>query len=102
MIFNNNITNFKSKVQGFQGAASDLNNVVSNPLNGLLVTSDCGYIVDSLKFTYNSFCVNMMNDIVRIGWSAVAVAVCSIFGMIFSYIFSVWFSDVEKNNKWFE
>ena len=86
---------------GFEASASELNNVVSNPIDGLLVTSDCGYIVDSLKFTYNAFCVNMMYDVVRIGWCAVAVAVCSVLGMISSYIFSLWFGDVEKNNKWF-
>ncbi len=73
---------------------SELNNVVSNSLDGLMVSADCRYIVDTLKFTYNMFCVNVMYDVVKIGWCAVIVAVFSAVGMVVSYIFSCWFADV--------
>ena len=96
------MSTFKGKVKGFEYTVSDLNNVVSNSLDGLMVSADCRYIVDTLKFTYNMLCVNVMYDIVRIGQCAIVVAVFSAIGMIFSYIFACWFTDVERNNKWFQ
>jgi hypothetical protein len=101
ILFNNNITHFNDRIAAFEASASDLNNVVSNTIDGLLVTADCRYIVDSLKFTYNMFCVNVMYDVTRIGWCAVIVAVLSILAMIVTFLFSVWFGDVQRNNKWF-
>lgn len=101
VIFNNRIDDFKLKVVGFTNAVSDLSNVVTNSLNGLLVSSDCRPIVDNLRFTYNMFCINTMYDIVRIGYCAVIVSVFSFLGMVFTYIFSIWFDDVEKNHKMF-
>ncbi len=81
---------------------TDLNDVVSNSLDGLLVTADCRYIVDTLKFSYNSICINVMHDIVKIGWCTLVVAVFSAIGMVVSYIFACWFTDVDRNPKWFE
>ena len=102
IIFNNNISDFKDKVYSFQNSVSDLSNVVTNSLNGLLVSSDCRAIVDSLKFTYNTFCINTMYDIVRIGYCSIFISVFSLLAIIFGYIFTLWFGDVEKNNKMFD
>ncbi len=71
-----------------------MNNVVSNSLDGLMVSSDCRYIVDTLKFTYNSLCINVMYDIIKIGWCAIVVCIFSAVGMVLSYIFASWFADV--------
>lgn len=43
-----------------------------------------------------------MYDVIKIGWCSIVVAVFSAIGMIVSYIFACWFTDVERNNKWFE
>lgn len=67
-----------------------------------MVSSDCRYIVDALKFTYNMVCINVMYSVVKIGWCAVIVAVFSALGMILSYIFACWFTDVERDNRWFQ
>ena len=100
--FNNKLEDFKGRVEGFEYTVTDLNDVVSNSLDGLLVTADCRYIVDTLKFSYNSICINVMHDIVKIGWCTLVVAVFSAIGMVVSYIFACWFTDVDRNPKWFE
>jgi hypothetical protein len=43
-----------------------------------------------------------MHDIVKIGWCTLVVAVFSAIGMVVSYIFACWFTDVDRNPKWFE
>jgi hypothetical protein len=89
--FNINITNFKTTVQTFQSQVSELNNVVTNSLDGLLVSSDCRAIADTLRFTYNVFCVNSMYLIVKIGWHCIIVGVLAFFGLILTYYFADWF-----------
>lgn len=50
----------------------------------------------------NILCVNLMYDIVRVGWCAVVVAVLSLCAMVVTYLFGVWFGNVEKNNLLFD
>ena len=44
-----------------------LNNLVTNQINGLTISSDCKYIGDSFRFFYNMYCVNFVNRSVKIG-----------------------------------
>lgn len=66
-----------------------------------MVSSDCRYIVNTMRFTYNMFCINVMYDVVKIGWCAIVVAVLSAIGMVFLYVYAGWFADVERHEKWF-
>ena len=58
--YNNVLASYRTRVDQFYGSVATLNDLVTNEINGLLVTSDCRALANSIKFTYNSFCVNFM------------------------------------------
>ena len=66
-VYNTNMTNFVANVNTFFSTVSALNNLVTNQINGLSVSSNCGAIADSFKFFYNMYCVNYVNRSVKIG-----------------------------------
>ena len=65
--YNTNMTNFVANVNTFFSTVSPLNNLVTNQINGLSVSSNCRVISDSFKFFYNMYCVNYVNRSVKIG-----------------------------------
>ena len=54
------MSSFKTRVDQFYEAVATLNNLITNELNGLLVSANCQTLGDQLKVTYNVFCVNFM------------------------------------------
>ena len=48
--FNTQLGNFKSRVDQFYSTVSTLNNLITNSLTGLAVTSNCHSLSDKLKY----------------------------------------------------
>ncbi len=65
--YNSNMSAFTGNVNTFSSSASALNNIVTNQLNGLTISSNCTIIADTLRFFYNMYCVNFINRSVKIG-----------------------------------
>lgn len=79
--FNTMLGNFKNRVDQFYQAVSTLNNLITNPLNGLIVSSNCHSLADKMRFTYNVFCVNFMAQIVKL-----VLCSLSLLGLLFGGI----------------
>lgn len=60
------MTDFRSNLASFSStlAIRDLNNFVTNEIDGLLVSSSCNPIGDRLRLIYNTFCVDAMGHTV--------------------------------------
>ena len=56
--FKTNLGLYKTRVDNFYSSVSTLNNLVTDKISGLLVSSDCRVVSDYLKFTNNVFCKN--------------------------------------------
>lgn len=90
--FNTQLATFNTRVNQFYSAVSTLNNLVTNPLTGLVATSNCKTISDKMKFTYNVFCVNFMGQVVKLALCCLILLVLmfggvlagSRFGMIYA------------------
>lgn len=90
--FNSQLNNFASRVSQFEAAVSTLNNLITNSLNGLSVTSNCKTLADKLRFVDNVYCVNLMAQIVKLtlcsllmlGLMLLGVIVGSRFGMMYA------------------
>ena len=65
--YTSNMSTFNSEVNTFFSSVATLNNLVTNQINGLTISSDCRVIADSFRFFYNMYCVNLMNRSVKIG-----------------------------------
>jgi hypothetical protein len=65
--YTSNMSTFNGEVNTFFSSVSALNNLVTNQINGLTISSDCRVIADSFRFLYNMYCVNYMNRSIRIG-----------------------------------
>jgi hypothetical protein len=63
--------------------------LVTNPINGLLVSADCRPLADKLRFTYNMFCVNFMGEIVKLCVCTLLLLALMFGGMIAGSIFGV-------------
>ena len=74
--YTTNMSTFNGEVNTFFSTVSALNNLVTNQINGLTISSDCRVIADSFRFFYNMYCVNYVNRSIKIGnyapiqWSA--------------------------------
>lgn len=86
--FNTLLDGFRSRVDQFYSSVSTLNNLITNEIDGLLVTSDCTIIKSNLLFTYNAFCVNFMDRIVTLGFCSIALAVLMIGGLVSANVFA--------------
>lgn len=71
MLFNNayntNMTTFTGSLNTFYSSVATLNNLVTNQINGLTISSNCTAIADTYRFFYNMYCVNFFNRSVKIG-----------------------------------
>lgn len=90
---------YRTRVDQFYGSVATINNIVTNEIDGLLVTSDCRALADSIKFTYNSFCVNFMAEIVKVGICTLVLLITSFAAMIAGSIFAVRYANVEKMKR---
>ena len=77
--FNTQLTAFDSRVNQFYGAVSTLNNLITNTLDGLVVTSNCNSLADKLRFVHNVYCVNFMAQVVKL-------ALCSLLLLVFMLV----------------
>ena len=77
--FNTQLTAFDSRVTQFYGAVSTLNNLITNTLDGLVVTSNCNSLADKLRFVHNVYCVNFMAQVVKL-------ALCSLLLLVFMLV----------------
>lgn len=83
---------FNTRVTQFYSAVNTLNNLITNTLNGLLVSSNCQSVSGKLRFTYNVLCVNFMGQVVKLclccllllGLMFGAILAGSRFGMIYA------------------
>lgn len=58
------------------------------------MTSDCRALADSIKFTYNSFCVNFMGEVVKVGICSLVLLITSFAAMIVGSVFGVRYANV--------
>lgn len=77
--FNTQLTAFDGRVTQFYGAVSTLNNLITNTLDGLVVTSNCNSLADKLRFVHNVYCVNFMAQVVKL-------ALCSLLLLVFMLV----------------
>lgn len=89
------MTTLRSRVNQFYESVATLNNVVSNSLNGLLVTSDCSVLGQSTQATYNIFCVNFMVQIVKIAICTLIMLITMMAAMCVGALFGVRYANVQ-------
>ena len=76
--FNSQLTAFDGRVTQFYGAVSTLNDLITNTIDGLVVTSNCNSLADKLRFVHNVYCVNFMAQVTRL-------ALCSLLLLFFMF-----------------
>lgn len=92
--FNTNINSYRSRVDQFYAAVSTLSNLVTNPLNGLLVSSNCHSLADEMRFTYNVFCVNFMAQIVKLAVCSLVLMIVMLAGVIAGCRFGMIYAEI--------
>jgi hypothetical protein len=80
--FNSQLTTFDTKVTQFYGAVSTLNNLITNSLDGLVVTSNCNSLADKCRFVYNVYCVNFMAQVVKLAMCSLCALVLMLLGVV--------------------
>jgi len=94
--FNTNLDSYKSRVDNFYSSVSTLNNLVTDKISGLLVSSNCQVTGDYLKVTNNAFCHNVMGQVVLMGICCVLLLCVMIGGIITASVFSVRYSRIQN------
>ena len=85
---------YRARVDAFYSAVSTLNNLVSDKISGLLVSSDCRVVGDYFRFTNNVFCSNSLAHISTLGICAAVLLVVMAGGIITASVFSVRYSRI--------
>lgn len=88
------MVSFRSRVDQFYQSVATLNNIISNQLNGLLVTSNCKIIGQDLQAIYNIFCINFMVQIVTIGICTIVMLLIILAAMFTGVIFGVRYANI--------
>lgn len=94
--FNNQMALFDSRVTQFYGAVSTLNNLITNSLDGLVVTSNCHSLADKLRFVHNVYCVNFMAQIVKLALCSVMLLILMLLGVVAGSRFGMMYAELEK------
>jgi hypothetical protein len=83
--FNVTLDAFRSSLSSFSSTQTivDLNNLVTNQIDGLLISSNCSPIGDRMRFIYNAFCLNAMGSVVQLG-ICMLVLLCLLVGGVFT------------------
>ncbi len=92
--FNSNLTLYKNRVDTFYAAVSTLNNLVTDKISGLLVSSDCRVVKDHMMFTNNVFCKNSMSQISTLGICCILLLFMMIAGIITSSVFAMRYARI--------
>jgi len=94
--FNSQMALFDSRVTQFYGAVSTLNNLITNSLDGLVVTSNCHSLADKLRFVHNVYCVNFMAQICKLALCSVLLLILMLLGVIAGSRFGMMYAELEK------
>jgi hypothetical protein len=97
--FNTMLGNFNTRVTQFYSAVSTLNNLITNPLNGLIVSSNCNTVADKLRFSYNVFCVNFMGQVVKLALCCIILLILMFGGILAGSKFGMIYAETEKVKK---
>lgn len=95
--FNTDLVSYKSRVDAFYSSVSTLNNLVTDKISGLLVSSDCRVIADYLKVTSNVLCKNVVSQVSILGICSVLLMCVMIGGILTASVFSVRYSRIETS-----
>lgn len=95
------LDNFRSNLGGFVSATAirNLNNFVTNEIDGLLVSSQCEPIGDRMRFIHNSFCVNAMGSAVKAGLCMIVLMALMIGGLFTGCVFAQRVATVNRLHK---
>jgi hypothetical protein len=80
--FNSLLTSFNTRVTQFYSAVSTLNNLITNPLSGLIVSSNCNTVAAKLRLSYNIFCVNFLGQIVKLCLCCIILLIIMLGGIL--------------------
>ena len=83
------LVNFRSRIDQLYSSVSNLNNLITNEVDGLLVTSDCTILRDDLKVVYNVFCVNFMSNIASMALCFLAIGLLMVGGLCSATILGI-------------
>lgn len=99
--FNVTLNTFRSTLSSFSStqAITDLNNFVTNKIDGLLISSNCSPIGDHMWFVYNSFCVNSMGSAVQLGICMVVLLCLLIGGLFTACVFAQRAATIKRLHK---
>lgn len=95
------LSGFRSNLNSFSSTQTivDLNNFVTNQIDGLLVSSKCTPIGDRMRFVYNSFCLNTMGNVVQLGICTILLMCLLIGGMLTGCVFAQRTATVKRLGK---
>jgi hypothetical protein len=94
--FNTLLGNFNTRVTQFYSSVSILNNLITNPLDGLAVTSNCASISGKLRFTYNVFCKNFFGQVVKLCFCCLIMLVLMFAAIFAGSRFGMIYAEIEK------
>lgn len=97
--FNKDLVSYKTRVDAFYSSVSTLNNLVTDKISGLLVSSDCRVISDYLKVTNNVLCKNVLAQVSVLGICCILLLCVMIGGILTACVFSVRYSRIETSEK---
>jgi hypothetical protein len=92
--FNSLLINFQSRVTQFSASTTAIKNYLISQSNGILATSNCSVIGETMQNTYTIFCSNFMSHIVKLGLFSIILSVFLVFGIWVSSLFSVRYADI--------
>lgn len=92
--FTANLNLYKGRVDTFYSSVSTLNNLVTDKISGLLVSSNCNVIGDYLKVTNNVFCKNVIREAAVLGICSILLLCVMIGGIITASVFSVRYARI--------
>lgn len=92
--FNSQLSDFSNRVTQFYSSVSTLNNLITNSLSGLIVSSNCNSIGDDMRFTYNVFCIKFMAQIVKLVFCSASLLVLLLGGVIAGSRFGMMYAEV--------
>ena len=92
--FNSDLASYKGRVDAFYSAVSTLNNLVTDKISGLLVSSDCRVVSNHMKFTNNALCKNSMAQIALLGICSILLLFVMIGGIITTSVFSMRYARI--------
>ena len=94
--FNTQLSLFNVRLAQFYAAVNALNNLITNSLDGLAVTSNCHSLADKLRFTYNVYCINFMAQVTKLALCSLLMLVLMFVAIVAGCRFGMMYTEVEK------